>query len=346
MMQSFIHSSSILITFLVASFSLSAQVPVQWELQNTRTQASIRGISAVDHQVAWFAANQGTVGRTLDGGKTWELLKVPGADSANFRDIEAFSALDAVLMSVGEGAQSNLYKTKDGGKTWKLVLANPHEKGFFDGIAFWDQKNGILAGDPIGDKLFIALTQDGGETWQPLDLDQCPRVQADEYAFAASGTHVCVQGKKNVWLGTGGSAARVFYSKNQGKTWQVANTPILQSAPSKGVFSVAFKNKHWGIAVGGDYTEEDEQKKNVILSQNGGKNWSLVDAPQVGFRSCIGFTSKCLIAVGQSASSISYDQGKTWTSWGEQGFHTLSVAKDETVWAAGSSGRVAKLKSK
>ena len=56
--------------------------------------------------------------RTVDAGKTWSVFKVPGAEKLDFRDVEGFSADEAVILSIGPGEDSRVYRTSDGGHTW------------------------------------------------------------------------------------------------------------------------------------------------------------------------------------------------------------------------------------
>jgi len=142
----------------------SAVLQFTWLPQNSGTKASLRGISVVDDEVAWASGTQGTFVRTIDGGKSWKADNIAGASSLDFRDVEAFDANTAILMSAGSGELSRVYKTTDGGKNWKLCYQNSIAEGFFDGMAFWDEKNGVLFGDPVDGRLFIMTTTDGGET--------------------------------------------------------------------------------------------------------------------------------------------------------------------------------------
>jgi len=48
-----------------------------WTVQVSGTDASLRGVSAVDDRTAWVSGSKGTVLRTVDGGATW--TAVPGA---------------------------------------------------------------------------------------------------------------------------------------------------------------------------------------------------------------------------------------------------------------------------
>lgn len=84
------------------------------------------------------------------GGEPDELLgTVPGADTLDFRDVEAFGSDTAYLLSADPGDESCIYKTTDGGNTWKLQFKSAEPKAFFDAIAFWDERHGIALSDLI-----------------------------------------------------------------------------------------------------------------------------------------------------------------------------------------------------
>src|SRR5215471_11115805 len=91
-----------------------------WQQQVIRSNADFRGLCAVSAKVAWVSGTKGTFGRTTDGGKTWSVGTVPGAETLDFRDVEGFGETTAYLLSAGPGEDSRIYKTMDGGKTWIL----------------------------------------------------------------------------------------------------------------------------------------------------------------------------------------------------------------------------------
>src|SRR5262245_32130334 len=113
-------------------------VMAQWIEQSSGTKARLRGISVVSDRIAWASGAQGTYLKTIDGGATWQAGSVPGAEALDFRDVEAFDAKNAYLLSIGEGEKSRIYKTGDGGQTWQLQFTNRNPKAFFDAMAFWD----------------------------------------------------------------------------------------------------------------------------------------------------------------------------------------------------------------
>ena len=105
--------------FLVTS--LLAQNPTT---QKSNTNENLRGVSVLSNQVAWASGTHGTYLRTEDGGNSWQAAQVAGAESLDFRDVEAFSADFAYLLSAGPGDQSRIYKTTDAGKNWTLHFTN------------------------------------------------------------------------------------------------------------------------------------------------------------------------------------------------------------------------------
>ncbi|MEP1781049.1 photosystem II stability/assembly factor-like protein [Reichenbachiella sp.] len=314
-----------------------------WEEFSLEGNPSLRGISALNEKIIWVSGTNGTVVKTENGGLNWEEVFIPDSDSLDFRDVEVLTKDEIVLMSAGSGAQSNIFKSKDGGRHWKKALVNAYDSGFYDGIAFWNETEGILGGDPVHGKLFLMRTSDGGDTWQRIHPDKLPEMNEGEFGgFAASGSHLTVKGE-SVWIGSGAATSRVFYSQDKGEHWEVVYTPIIQGEGSQGIFSIDFYDENTGIAVGGDYTKEDEGTKNVILTLDGATNWKLADSFPL-FQSSVRYLSKDqLISTGPAASYTSDNGGKSWSKIEGTGYHTLDVSKDGTIWAAGRDGRIAQL---
>src|SRR5262249_14457611 len=118
----------------------------QWRTQAIDTKADLRGLCVVSRDVAWVSGTRGTYGRTTDGGKTWSVGAVPGAEKLDFRDVKAFGEATAYLLSAGPGDASRIYKTTDGGKSWAMQFKCADPAAFFDAVAFWDNKHGIALG--------------------------------------------------------------------------------------------------------------------------------------------------------------------------------------------------------
>jgi photosystem II stability/assembly factor-like uncharacterized protein len=332
------------VAIVVAMLSLAGP----WTLQESGTDARLRGLSVVSPSIAWASGAKASVIRTIDAGATWAKLVLPDSDGLDFRDIHGFDDRSACVLAIGPGEHSRIYRTDDCGKTWTLGHVNRDPAGFLDAIAFWDADHGLALGDPVEGHSMILATDDGGRSWARIPNTGIPEALPNEGAFAASGTCLVVEGSSNAWFGTGGGkSARVFRSTDRGRTWTVAETPIRAGNPSSGVFGLAFRDANHGLAVGGDYKLETDPTGNLAVTTDGGKTWTLVARNNpAGFRSAVAFVpdseGRKIITVGPSGSDTSTDGGTTWKPLGPPGFDALGLA-GTTAWGSGSGGRIGRV---
>lgn len=324
--------------------------PLSWTPQTSGVTARLRGVSAVSDKVAWASGANGTLLRTEDAGATWTTLTPPaGAGRLDFRDIDAIDARTAYALSIGAGPSSRIYKTTDAGDHWTLQFTNDDPKAFFDAMAFWDASSGIAVSDSVDGHFVILTTTNGGAAWTRVPDAALPPALPDEGAFAASGTNVFVRGN-DVWFGTGAAAtARVLHSRDRGRTWTIAATPLASGA-SSGIYSIAFRDAQHGVVVGGDYSKETQALDNVAVTSDGGTTWTVVKGRGLsGFRSVVKYVpnaARTLIAIGPQGADISTDDGRTWTPFGSMGFDTFSFAPRAPIgWGAGARGTIGRLYS-
>jgi photosystem II stability/assembly factor-like uncharacterized protein len=318
---------------------------VAWQLTPTGTTARLRGVSAVSATVAWTSGSAGTVLRTLDGGATWQQVGPPGTQDLQFRDIEAFDANRAVILSIGNGSDSRIYVTSDGGQHWTLGFVNPDPNAFYDCMTFFDDRRGLALSDPPdGTKFRIIATDDGGLSWHVVDPAGMPPALPGEFAFAASGECLVTDHGHRAWFATGGAAqARVFRSDDRGETWTVSSTPI-RSGPTAGIFALAFRGEQHGLAVGGDFLAPTASPDNFALTRDGGATWQLVAGAPPEYRSGAAWVDgHTVVAVGPSGSDVSTDQGRTWTRFSDVSLDTVDCASPNACWASGANGLAAHL---
>jgi photosystem II stability/assembly factor-like uncharacterized protein len=348
-----VHLRRLLFCLFLAG-SLFAQ---NFNVQQSNTTENLRGISVVDEQIAWASGTHGTYLRTTDGGNSWRAAQVPGAESLDFRDVEAFSANFAYLLSAGPGEQSRIYKTIDAGKNWALQFTNKNPKGFIDCMAFWDRDHGIAVGDPVPDnsgklKFELIATEDGGENWKSIPAEHLPPAVEGEGAFAASGTCIAVHGSSNVWFATGGKVARVFRSSDAGKTWTVADTPIVHGQDSTGIFSIAFRDATHGVIAGGDYKHPEQDGPNLAFTDDGGATWMLSPIAPQAYVSAIAFAQplaggKAVLVVGSARSAYADDiTKKSWHKASDLNLNALSVSQSGKAIAVGPKGVIVSLSAK
>lgn len=336
---------------LVPAAQAGGRPSYQWELTPTGSTAQFRGLAAVSKDVAWVGGSGGQVLRTVDGGKSWQNVSPAGAETVQFRDVEAFDAQRAVVLSIGNGTDSRVYRTVDGGKSWTETFRNPDANAFYDCLDFWDNKRGLALSDPVDGKFRILATADGGKSWQVQPTAGMPAALPGEFAFAASGTCLVAGPGRTAWFATGGGdRPRVFRTVDGGKHWTVADSPMA-SGEAAGIFSLAFRNGLFGVAVGGDFLKPTEAVKAASVTYDGGRSWKLVPAEQApkGYRSGSAFvpnTPATVIAVGPSGSDVSYDGGRSWKQFYDGSFDSVECAGHGSkagCWASGAKGAVARL---
>lgn len=330
-----------IIVLLTSVVIFASIADAQWQKQSVNTTASLRGLSVVNEKIIWVSGTGGTFLKTIDGGKTWSVGTVPETEKLDFRDVEAFDANTAYLLSIGAGENSRIYKTTDGGANWKLQFKNTNERAFFDAFAFWDSAHGIAMSDPVDGK-YLLLKTDDGETWKISGNEKMPNAKEGEAAFAASGTCILSQGENNVWIVSGGKDARVFRSANRGSSWLVADTPFIKGEAAQGIFSIAMFDAKRGAIVGGDYQKPNDVTSNLAFTSDGGKSWATGKGLN-GYRSGAAFVDKkTLIAVGSSGSDVSFDGGKIWKNLDKESYNSVQAKGKNAIWAVGANGLVAK----
>ncbi|MEU6795815.1 oxidoreductase [Nonomuraea wenchangensis] len=343
-------SAATVITTGFPSFSRAADdLPrLGWELKETGVSARLRGLSPVSRHVAWASGSEGTVLRTTDGGRSWQNVPPPGTAGLQFRDIEAFDARQAVVLSIGEGTDSRVYRTEDGGRTWAETFRNDEPRAFYDCLAFFDDRRGLAMSDPVDGRFRILATEDGGRSWRVLPAEGMPEALPGEAGFAASGQCLVTAGGRDAWLASGGGGrARVFHSADRGRTWTVADTPLPAGDPARGVFGLAFRDPRNGLAVGGDYRPDQQSPSAAAVTRNGGVTWRPAATPPPGYRSGVTwlpFPSLAAVAVGPGGSDVTWNGGRTWQTFDDGSFDTVSCARDGSCWAAGEQGRLARLR--
>jgi photosystem II stability/assembly factor-like uncharacterized protein len=338
-----------LLLLLVFQLSLAlgaADETKLWPVLTHGLDTNLRAVSA-DHDapsataqtVIWAAGSNGVVLRSPDDGKTWTRLHVEGGDKLDFRGLQSFGANVAYLMSVGEDGTSRIYKTIDAGQTWKLQYSDKRPEFFLDGLVCNGEKNCFAVTDPIDGKFLLLHTKDG-EQWKELPRDNMPAALPKEGIFAASNSALVLY-EGELFFGTGGPAARVFHSRDAGKSWTVSETPIISGSASSGIFSL-HRSGDTVTAVGGDYQKVTSDVRVAAYSLDRGVTWKLAERGPSGFRSAVDIVDdRTWVAVGPNGEDISTDGGNHWKHSASLNLNALVVMDDRTIPAVGPGGVIA-----
>src|SRR5215469_2455127 len=142
-------------TILAATLAFTATAQAQFQIQDSHSSASLRGIHSLGNGVAWASGTEGAILRTTDDGATWQRCTTPpDAEKLDFRGIQAFDQNTAIVMSSGKGDLSRLYKTTDACKSWKLIFTNPDKEGFWDAMQALGPDTYQIAGDSV-DRILV-----------------------------------------------------------------------------------------------------------------------------------------------------------------------------------------------
>jgi photosystem II stability/assembly factor-like uncharacterized protein len=305
------------------------------EILNTGFKSSLRGLSVLNDNLIWASGSGGMVGRSTDGGKTWEWNKVPGFEKREFRDIEAFDANTAIVIAIAE--PGNILRTTDGGKTWKTVFTDTIKGVFMDAMDFADAKNGMVIGDPINGEVYLLTTKDGGESWNKY---QGPPIKTSngEAFFAASGTNIICHGKNKFTAVSGGMVSRLLQPGN------AIELPMVKGKETTGAYSLAMY-KDQAIVVGGNYTSDTSTEGNCVLfKMSQPAAFRKPVAPPHGYRSSVEFiTGGQLICCGTSGVDVSNDLGMHWTLIAKDSYNVVKRSKSGRTVILAGDGKIAKL---
>ena len=324
---------------------LIAMAPGKLQAQNITLiqqgkNTSIRGLSVVNDSIAWLSGSNGYIAATLNGGNSWHWLQVKGFEKADFRDIEAFSATQAIIMSSGTPAL--ILKTTDGGNSWQLKYKNTDTAYFLDAMDFDGKNHGLVLGDPIKNKFLLMETTDGGETWAHFRNE--PVALPGEACFAASGTCLRID-ESTISIVTGGNYSRELVLHMQLNTdfWSYSNLALKHGKSSQGAFSLSNSS---GVIVGGDYKNENSTDSVAnFLFYNGtyaGVRLFITNKPPSGFQSSVEhLQDDTYISTGTPGSNLTTDGGKTWKKIGDNSYNVCCKAKNgKLVLLAGNNGCV------
>jgi hypothetical protein len=356
---------------LLALTLATTQAHAQWDIEESHTTASLRGIHNAGGGVAWASGTDGTVLRTEDGGYLWQTCSIPpGAEKLDFRGVQAFDENTAIVMSSGPGDQSRLYKTTDGCQTWKLVFTNPDKEGFWDAIQFTDRQNGYLLGDPVlignsEQRVFAFFhTADSGQTWTADDRTKFEYPYGKDAAiFAASNSSMLIHNAGLVFV-TGGSRVMLNVEltaadcdastlSSSGRHHVQIRLPLAQGATAGG-FSVAWAEGGKGVVVGGDYSKPNETSGTAVYGN--AENCGFLPrnpatTPPHGYRSSVAYDpdQKLWITVGPNGTDISTDDGKNWRPLTPSGYDPPDADKNWNAlslpFVVGPHGRIGKLRT-
>jgi photosystem II stability/assembly factor-like uncharacterized protein len=330
--------------------ALSMSVLAQWAEQATGFATASRGIrwiSAVDPQIAWAAAYDGSGGAaacqdiavTTNGGNLWTPKIVAGVTNLDIANIAAVSdqkAWAAMFPPASTTTGQGIYITTNGGNTWtrQTTATFSNASSFVNVVHFFDPILGFCMGDPISGEFEIYTTDDGGTTWTAVPGSQIPNPVSGE--FGVIGYYSAVG--DIVWFGT--NKGRVYKSIDNGHNWTVS---AITGWGAKYV-QPFFRDEMNGICM----DKSQSSTGAMVRTTDGGATWTPITTTGQVFTNDMAFIPgsdpgaiawvTTGAATGMTGVTYSFNDGVAWNDMaatlGTQ-FLATTWLNDSTGWAGG-----------
>jgi len=200
------------VTFLFSVFTCKSLA--QWTQQLSPVKSDLKDVAFYSNNVGYAVGAQGTLIRTLNGGKSWKQVTSP--DSSDLNSVTILDSLSVMVTTAATFGTGAVFESNDQGKTWHKTLfdtrdfyatsigrkrlfsisAGVYRSGnggvkwqqqqplnsttIYGGVVFNDAQNGMIAGNVGGILTYSAdlLKTTDGSHWYPLDPFSFPNANA------------------------------------------------------------------------------------------------------------------------------------------------------------------------
>ncbi len=308
------------------------------------TDALLIGLEAFNDTIVWASGTQSTILKSIDAGNTWQKFTYSEADTLQFRDIHPISDKEAIVLSSGEGKTSQIFYFHEA-IGWQKVFQMQDSSGFLDAIQLWENGQGLAYGDAIDSFAYVLKTTDFGKTWNRIPTT--PAAGDGEGGFASSGSNITLSEEGEAWIGTGaGGNARVLYSNDYARSWQVYKTPMI-TGEAAGITAIKHKNEKLWIA-GGDLAISNQLLENVYSSENKGQSWTALNGHEIkgsfyGLAVSNFKENDCLLACGPNGAALWLGDQQKWHTISDKNLWTATFINANTALLAGRNGQILKV---
>ena len=291
----------------------------------------VKEISVINQNVVWAEDWFGQIGRTVDGGLTWDIITPPVADITSFGPLFAIDSLTAWL--VASQGDLGIYKTADGGASWIKQTSAYNPSSFPDVIYFWNKNEGFTLGDPDSTGYVeIYTTQNGGQNWVRVTQDKLSPLMT----YTINTQEVVSVCNNTVWVS---GAGYLYRSTDKGFTWDALASPEASTCGA-----IVFVNGNDGI-----YSIKGTGIASLYATHDGGESWSLLKAIDglSGYSQnfCAIPGTNTIVMTDNNSLFFSADIGNTWKKipYEIPNMHVISASDNQLLWGGGWRKQVYKV---
>ncbi len=325
---------------LFLAFSLFLHAQKLSLLNNEKDTISFRGLSVVDESIFWVAGSAGMIGKTVDGGKTFQWYYQKKYAQNEFRDIHAFDTTTAYVMAISEPAA--ILETNNGGNSFKKKFID--KSAFIDALDCLNPIECLCVGDAQkASQLFLLSKQN--EKWK--NIEPAFSTPSSQNFFAASGSNIQMISPDAFIAISGGEKSLIMYRyKGQEKIQEV---PILMGSETTGANGFYYNaEQNLGIVVGGDFTKKEASMFNMVRffwnSEEQQFDFELPFEAPSGYKSGVCQLDENLwVCCGTSGIDYTKDGGIHWIHLSDESYHVVQKRNSRSAILAGSKGKIAVL---
>lgn len=306
-----------IISFGLIFLVLYTPLQGQWFWQNPTPQGNeLLAIQMLNSETGYSVGVNGTIIKTIDGGKKWEILnsgtKMALLDVCFIDEDNGWAA----------GQWGTILRTTNGGLNW--LIQNSSTSVTLKDVYFADSNTGWAVGGLITQDNQIIKTTNGGKTWIPIYTEACVTYPLSSI-FWFDPLNILVAGSNEILKTTDG-----------GESWlkQTLN-------PEWTIYSVSFPDQYTGWAAGVGL---------LLRSNDGGVTWTeyknitgLSDLTLTSIKFINSNTG--LITCGNGSCYKTTDRGEEWVHCPANiklGLNSAALTDELTYWAVGETGAIRK----
>lgn len=256
--------------------------------------------------------------KSTDAGRTWQNIGLRDSSQIGRVFVDSKNPdlvyVAAIGHPYGANEERGLFRSTDGGKTWKKILYVNDKTGAADisvdpsntrtmYVSMWQVLRRPWDIYDSGPGSGIYKTTDGGDTWTQLK-NGLPKSDMGKIGLAVSPAD-----PQRIYATIGGDDGGIFRSDDGGENWTLTD----------GAFEMHSRQYYYGH-IFADPQERDIvytfTSKSFYKSTDGGKTWSVLQAPHGDFHGLWidPHDHLRMINGNDGGATITFDGGKSWSS--------------------------------
>ncbi|MBU0692921.1 T9SS type A sorting domain-containing protein [bacterium] len=309
---------------------------------------SLRDIEFVDDMEGYVVGDVGIVGKTMDGGLSWQIVD---AGASNLR-LNGVAFADPQQAIIG-GLSYSLYRTTELGQEWESV--SPGVPPQFNSVSFANQELGFC----LNEQDELLKTTNGGVNWFL-------------HPFSATFGLYCLRFSSETDLWIVGAQGAVYHSEDAGESWNTVIVPangglrdiaffgthIWMTGDNGTVIHSADNGEHWetqnvGISSwlsGIDFIDESNGVlvggySRIYFTEDGGAHWTQSDfVNDINLRDVDFIDAETISCVGEYGNVfMSYNRGATWERYLQDtnvNYYSVEFIDRWNGWTIGTQGTI------